>query len=185
MLIYILLFRSWTAYGDILYPSLSLLNQRPIHHNYTLAIFLSYFLYFIALLIFIRSWFVYYDWQRNAQLLSLQWKKLLKYNSFIIQKNNPWTLTCTPYLGNMQFLISCAIFLFFVTELVIISFSWDYDPFTYLIVQCIMNIFTFVIATFLFSQSLKLKDCIGIRGIIHLYLLLSDLIYILFWNKYS
>ena len=141
---------------------------------YTFSIFLSYFLYFIALLILIRSWFVYYDWQRNAQLLSLQWKKLLKYNSSIIQRNNPWTLTCSPYLGNMQFLISIAIFLFFITELVIIVTSWNYDPRTYLIVTIVMNGFVGISATFLFYHSLKLKDCIGIRGLFQCIFLFND-----------
>ena len=170
LLIYVLIFRSWTTFGDILYPGLELNEKRPFYYSYQLSIFLSYFLHFIVLLIFIRCWFIYYDWQRNAQLLSLQWKKLLRYNSSIIKKNNRlWTLTCKPYLGNMQFLISVAIFLFFITELTVIitpyaSSSGKYDEDASFITQCIILTFFTIIGIFLFHRSLKLKDCIGIRG---------------------
>eukprot|EP01084_Bolivina_argentea_P200391 342673_1 len=134
-LIYILIFRSWCAFGDVLYPSLSNLNDRPLYHNYTFSIFLSYFLHFIALLILIRSWFIYYDYQRNAQLLALEWKKLLRYNLEILEQNNSiWTITCGPYLGNSQFIIACAIFLFFITEMIVVLMSWNYNPIHYVYV---------------------------------------------------
>lgn len=169
LLIYVLIFRSWTTFGDLLYPNIASIEDRPFYHSYELAIFLSYFLHFIVLLIFIRCWFIYYDWQRNAQLLSLQWKKLLRYNSSIIKKNNSlWTLTCKPYLGNMQFLISVALFLFFITELVVIitpyTSNGEYDSNASFITQCIILAFFTIIGIFLFHRSLKLKDCIGIRG---------------------
>ena len=124
LLINSMIIKPYSFYIDIHFYSEHNLYETIIF-NKIFSTLITWYTLLIALLLNIRLFKIYYDWNKSKHLLSMKWKlqtiyynqQSIKYKSYLL----PWTLNkFGSFIGNIKSLIFISILWFIIAEIIIV-----------------------------------------------------------------